>query len=426
MKLRSRLLIQNIIVAAVTVFVTAALGLLFTYVSEKSKAHIIQSDTVTVVRNGDVLYKSGNLSEFEIKSAIADYEMGKNKTVISNEKYLIKTQENEDRSYVLRLIPLTDGKIEYYWKLIVFLICVFVVTYLSAIYITGYLNSKDIAKPIVKLSEDALRLADGELSIPTVNSNLKEINDLALSIEKLRLKLSEAVYDKRKYDENRKFLISGISHDLKTPITAIRGYIEGVCDGVVKSEEKEKSYLKAAIRKIDIVKNMIDDLLLYSKLDLNQIPFSMQKVNIFLYIKECAEDIKKSFELDGKAFEFAGGAEKVNVEIDTLRFRRVIENVCDNAKKNILPTSGKVKISLRETKKCVIIEIADNGCGISKENLKNVFERFYRGDNARKNDGSSGLGLTIARSITEGMQGKIWATSREGEGTNIMISLRKV
>ena len=118
--------------------------------------------------------------------------------------------------------------------------------------------------------------------------------------------------------------------------------------------------------------------------------------------------------------------ENVKIAIDTERFKRVISNITDNAKKNILPESGKVKITLRETKKTVIIEIADNGTGINEKDIQNIFNRFYRGDNARKNDGSSGLGLTIAKQIVTGHGGRIWATSEPGCGTKMMVSLRKV
>lgn len=425
MKLKNRLLIQNVIVAAVTVFVTAALGLFCADIAEKSGVSVRTEESIAVVRNGEILYKSGELSEFEIKNAIADKQTGKNKTRINEKTYIIKTQQQDDATYIMRLIPATDEIFKTYRGMIVFLLIIFTLVYFMCETSMSFLNNKKIAQPIKNISKDANRLSYGDFNISSQEYEVKEINDLASSIEKLRNCLKSAVVEKEKYDENRKELISGISHDLKTPITAIRGYVEIVLDGSVADEEKKRKYLQSAVRKTEVVKNLIDDLLLYSKLDLNQIPFEIERVNISEYVKKCAYEMRNAFEREKKEINFCAGCENVFCEIDTKQFERVIENVLSNAKKNIETHTGFVNILLRETKKTVIIEIKDNGCGISENDLKNIFNRFYRGDNARKNDGSSGLGLTIAQRITEGLGGKIWATSRKGEGTSVMISLRK-
>lgn len=427
MNLRRRFLIQNIIVAAVTVLLTAVSGLLYVDICEKKSAEPSSGDAVAVVSGDEILYKSADISDFDIRSAVMENAAGKNKIKISQTDYVIETKKTQNKNaYIMMLKPIKDIE-PYYRNLLFIIMAVFSVTYLIGICIIQYYNKKDIENPIVNLSRDAVRLADGELNIPVGGSAVKEIGQLCESVEKLRLRLCESVYDKKRYDENRKFLISGISHDLKTPITAVRGYIEGVLDGVVTGEEKRRKYLEAAIKKTDTIKTMIEDLLLYSKLDLNQIPFDITEVSAKKYTEQLIEDAHRSFELENKTLEFECDVdENVKIAIDTERFKRVISNITDNAKKNILPESGKVKITLRETKKTVIIEIADNGTGINEKDIQNIFNRFYRGDNARKNDGSSGLGLTIAKQIVTGHGGRIWATSEPGCGTKMMVSLRKV
>lgn len=420
-------MIQNIIVAAVTVLLTAVSGLLYVDICEKKSAEPGSGDAVAVVSGDEILYKSADISDFDIRSAVMENAAGKSKIKISQTDYVIETKKTQNKNaYIIMLKPIKDIE-PYYRNLLFIIMAVFSVTYLIGICIIQYYNKKDIENPIVNLSRDAVRLADGELNIPVGGSAVKEIGQLCESVEKLRLRLCESVYDKKRYDENRKFLISGISHDLKTPITAVRGYIEGVLDGVVTGEEKRRKYLEAAIKKTDTIKTMIEDLLLYSKLDLNQIPFDITEVSAKKYTEQLIEDAHRSFELENKTLEFECDVdESVKIAIDTERFKRVISNITDNAKKNILPESGKVKITLRETKKTVIIEIADNGTGINEKNIQNIFDRFYRGDNARKNDGSSGLGLTIAKQIVTGHGGRIWATSEPGCGTKMMVSLRKV
>jgi signal transduction histidine kinase len=241
----------------------------------------------------------------------------------------------------------------------------------------------------------------------------------------MRIKLKESVYLQQKYDENRKFLVSSISHDLKTPVTSIKGYIEGIIDGVAKTPEKMKEYLETARSKAILVNAMIDDLLLYSKLDLNQIPYHFEKTDLEQYFEDCVSDHRYEYEKANiKLALISELKETVFVLIDRERFKRVIQNILDNAKKFMEKADGQVDIILRETRTSAIIEIRDNGKGIPENDLPHIFERFYRADPSRKSDGS-GLGLAIAKQIVEGHEGKIWVRSTVGEGTRMMISLKK-
>ena len=211
---------------------------------------------------------------------------------------------------------------------------------------------------------------------------------------------------------------------MRSPITAARGYIEGVLDNVADSKEKHDHYLNAALNKINTVNIMIDDLLLYSKLDLNFIPFEFEKVNISEFIENYVNEIKTDFQKSEKELEFISDIDYF-LDIDKQQFRRVLQNILTNAEKHILPRTGKVRVYLRETKNSIIVEISDNGEGIPEKDLPYIFNRFYKGDTARTSDNSSGLGLTIAKQIVEGLNGRIWATSEIGKGTSIMISFFK-
>ena len=198
-------------------------------------------------------------------------------------------------------------------------------------------------------------------------------------------------------------------------------------DGVADTPEKQRMYLQKAVDKTVLIGTMIEDLLLYSKLDLNQLPFDMERVNIRQYIAFSVEDNAFAFEREKKKLSLSNELDgEVFVSVDPKRFRRVVQNILDNARKHILEETGVVTVRLRQTSSSVIIEFADNGEGIRKEDLPHIFDRFYRADSARKIEGSSGLGLAIAKQIVNGMDGRIWATSEFGEGSSIMISLRKV
>ena len=140
----------------------------------------------------------------------------------------------------------------------------------------------------------------------------------------------------------------------------------------------------------------------------------------------CSSDLSE-FKGEDKRIVFENELrDEVFITIDVDKFNRVVQNIMDNAKRNIEKHLGQLKIVLRETNSSVIMEFKDNGKGINKEDLPHVFERFYRADAAREVKGSSGLGLAIAKQIVEELGGQIWAISELDKGTSIMISLKKV
>jgi len=286
--------------------------------------------------------------------------------------------------------------------------------------------SRGIIAPVSRLKDAAVKISEGDLSFGIAEEGDGEVRELCRTLELMRIKLKESVYLQQKYDDNRKFLVSSISHDLKTPVTSIIGYIEGILDGVAKTPEKIGEYLETARSKAVQVNAMIDDLLLYSKLDLNQIPYHFEKTDLKQYFEDCVADHRHEFDKAHiKLSLISELKETVYVFIDRERLKRVIQNILDNAMKYMEKADGQVDIILRETRSSAIIEIRDNGKGIPEDDLPHIFERFYRADPSRKSAEGSGLGLAIAKQIVEGHEGKIWVRSKVGEGTRMMISLKK-
>lgn len=433
MSLRNRLLVQNVVILIATVLITSCCSLVYGYVSmrvQKLPADSAYSSEVIVMQDGGLLYSSLGISEVQAKSILMDLKMEKRAIQHKNMRYTVTSSEfkSQQGAYyqVLQLLPSLDLT-GFYKNLILFVITVFLITFLIACVIAQSFNMKNIVRPVVRLKKETERLADGELDTEIAEEGDGEIRELSRTAEHLRLRLKETVFQQEKYDDNRKFLLSSISHDLKTPVTAVRGYIEGVLDGVADTPEKQRMYLQKAVDKTVLIGTMIEDLLLYSKLDLNQLPFDMERVNIRQYIAFSVEDNAFAFEREKKKLSLSNELDgEVFVSVDPKRFRRVVQNILDNARKHILEETGVVTVRLRQTSSSVIIEFADNGEGIRKEDLPHIFDRFYRADSARKIEGSSGLGLAIAKQIVNGMDGRIWATSEFGEGSSIMISLRKV
>jgi signal transduction histidine kinase len=221
-------------------------------------------------------------------------------------------------------------------------------------------------------------------------------------------------------------LVSSISHDLKTPVTTIKGYIEGIQDGVANTPEKTDKYLKTIYQKALQVDQMIDDLLLYAKLDLNQIPFNFEKTDIQLYLDDCVAENEPELENKQIRLTFENLLSRSHtVNLDRDRMKRVIMNILDNSQKYMNKNPAEIRVILREANSSLIIEIRDNGSGVSEQDLPYIFDRFFRSDLSRGQVKGSGLGLAIAKQIVEGHQGRVWAVSHAPEGTSIMISLRK-
>lgn len=434
MKIRTRLLTQNLNILLCTVFITTCASLLFGYfyleaVKVPIKGGRIETEFI-LLQDGELLYATKDLTALQVKDILMDMEMNKAVYQIKGSNYTANTEEfrtNDGDSYqLITLTPLVNMD-QFYQVLIAFIICAFLVTFVIASMVVQRQNKKTIIQPIVRLRQEAERLSGGELNIEIADEGEGEVRELCQAVELLRLKLKESVYYKEKYDDNRKFLVSSISHDLKTPVTAVRGYIEGILDGVADTPEKRGKYLRAALSKTTLMSSMIEDLLLYSKLDLGQIPFDFETVELSGYLADSVEDLRFAFEAEGKklALENKTGGQ-VFVRIDPARFRRVVQNITDNARKHTQPDTGTLGIVLRSDRGQVILEFRDNGHGIAKEDLPRIFDRFYRADAARRIEGSSGLGLAIAKQMVEGMGGRIWAVSEIGKGTSILISWKKV
>lgn len=434
MKLRRRLLTQSFTVLMSTVLVTACISLIFGFFySEINDIPVGNSSMQTnliVLKGSEVIYASENFSTILVQEVRMQLEMGHDRIVIDGESFGMDVETfrvaNGTAYSVIKINPIVNIA-EGYRTMILFVICVFLIAFLVASMIAQQYNRTHIVEPIVHLKEVTEQLINGDLDIELPDEGEGEVYELHTAIEQLRVKLKDSVYYERKFDENRQFLVSSISHDLKTPVTAIRGYLEGILDGVAATEEKRTKYLNEALQKTNLIRTMIDDLLLYSKLDLDQVAFEKQQVNLVEYIEACLDDQQFGFQKENKQIVLHNELhESAFVVIDISRFGRVIQNILDNAKKNIASCSGKVDVIIRRKLHNVILEFRDNGIGIKEEELPHIFDRFYRADSARKIRGSSGLGLAIAKQIVEGLEGRIWATSVYGEGTSILISLKTV
>lgn len=386
---------------------------------------------VILLKNEQVVFTSRNFSKIDIAKSIEieNKTWGKEHLLIGDISYsveLISVQlKDGSQGKVILLAPQDQAGIDF----ATFLILLGLTFLLSFTIINIYLSyqlSRTIVTPLRNLQKAAAEISKGNLNHQIAEEGDKEIQDLCHDLELMRIKLKESIYTQLRYEDNRKMLVSSISHDLKTPVTTIKGYIEGILDGIANTPEKTDRYLNTIYLKAQQVDQMIDDLLLYAKLDLNQIPFNFEKTDIENYLQDFLAESEPELELGGIRITLESQlAIRQSINLDRERMKRVVMNILDNSRKYMNKDPGEINVILRETNSSIIIELRDNGTGISEQDLPHIFDRFYRSDTSRSDIKGSGLGLAIAKQIIEGHGGRVWAISHGVEGTSIMISLSK-
>lgn len=313
---------------------------------------------------------------------------------------------------------LITGKIKYDTSIFILIAAGFLL--LSWVY-------SSILRPLDELRRATKKIKDGDLDFTLEAENEDEIGQLTQDFEEMRLRLKESQEEKLRSDRESKELINNIAHDLKTPLTAIRGYSEGILDGVASSPDKMEKYIRTIYNKANDMARLIDELNFYSKIETNRIPYNFTKLRVREYFDDCAEEIGLDMEGKGIVFSYQDTVEpEIRVIADPEQMRRVVNNIVGNSVKYMDKTPGRLRISVSDIGDFIQCEIADNGRGIAKQDLTRIFERFYRTDASRNSSiGGSGIGLSIVKKIIEDHGGRIWASSEEGEGTTIHFILRK-
>ena len=298
---------------------------------------------------------------------------------------------------------------------------------ISVALVVGLWVYRSIAVPLVKLKKATQNIKEGNLDFVLDVEGKDEFSELCQDFEEMRRRLKESTEEKNLMEKENRALISNISHDLKTPSPAVKGYGEGIMDGVADTPEKMDRYVRTIYNKTNEMDHLINELTLYSKIDTNRIPYTFSKLNVEDYFADCAEEVGLELETRGIELVYANYVEKdVMVIADGEQIRRVIHNIISNAIKYMDKPKGIIQIRIKDVGDFIQIEIEDNGKGIGPKDLPYIFDRFYRTDVSRNSSkGGSGIGLSIVKKILEDHGGKVWATSRLGIGTIMYFVLRK-
>ena len=292
------------------------------------------------------------------------------------------------------------------------IICIIVLVFISQIF-TKKLTDH-IMEPLDALSEGAKRIKGSDLSQDIIYTGDMEFEDVCDTFNDMQKHILEEQEKNRKYEKARTDMIAGISHDLRTPLTVIRGTIKGLMDGIASSPEKQNQFLQAAYRRTDDMDMLLNQLFYLSKIETGNMPISLQKLEISEFLQnyvqakqELMENGKEEMTLDTKGI-------KADVLVDPEQLQRILDNLLENSRKygEIIPL--KINIVLSKTPMGLSICFKDNGVGVPEEKLPYIFEEFYRGDESRNKKEGNGLGLYIVKYLAGAMGGSVRAENADG------------
>lgn len=400
---------------------------------EKLNVSINKNNSYVLVRNEDQIYYSGNqragekifdrLPPYGYTGIDSDtgYYYSDLQKYVKQADFQFKDGSKGSIFVITRATNLISRKL-----LIDMCIAIVLILLFTSLMLTKWIQ-KGVFNPINKLNEAMQNIKDGNLDYVLESDKEGEIGDLYSNYEDMRLRLKESMENNYQHEKQNRELISNISHDLKTPITAIKGYMEGIMDGVADTPEKMDKYIRTVYNKANDMDRLINELTTYSGIDNNRIPYNFHRINVDDYFGDCVEEVGLDLESKNIELNYSNFLEKDTVIIaDPEQMKKVINNIIGNSVKYMDKDKGIINIRILDEIDSIHVVIEDNGKGIASKDLLNIFERFYRTDTSRNSSqGGSGIGLSIVKKIVEDHGGYVWATSKEGEGTQIHFVIRK-
>jgi len=384
------------------------------YNNGNTKIYITDLDgSIKFKVNGDVQDK------IDIYSVIN--KVNKQEDYSSEKVFLYPLKIGEDRLYLFYYeIPTPYITYEHYVNSNSFLALFLSVIIFIAIFII--ITNKKM-KYIEEIEAGLRIISSGDLSYRIEKKGKDEIKKLAENINNMAEEVQRRIEAERRAERTKNELITNVSHDLRTPLTSIMGYIGLIKEGKYENEKIMKDYLNIAFNKSIQLKNLIEDLFEYTKLSNRAVSLEKRKVNIIEFLSQIIEEYVYVFEENNLEIETSFRDTNSLVDIDPSKMVRVFENLLSNAIKYSFKP-GKIRILTYEKENHVYIKVSNKGENISKEKLSKIFDRFYRMDEARNsNVKGSGLGLAIAKNIVEMHEGEIWAEC-ENNDINFFVKLR--
>ena len=387
--------------------------------------------SLTVDTDGENLYRYGNSTDVDavLQNAVKSLN---GESYISNGERELYTHQVSINGALYRIsvfasyaeLSYSTLKVVIALAVIILLFGIFMSILLTNRFLTKFVFQK-IEQPLDLLSEGVRQIRDGNLDHRIVYDAKDEFAPICSDFNEMAIRLKESVDLTQQNEKNRKELLAGISHDLRSPLTSIRAYVEGLLDGVPKTPEAQQNYLMTIKNKAEDIDRMVGELFMFSKMEMGEYPDHPELLRL-------DNEIRQLLSLSGSEYAEKGlliASEELvpaTISVDPEQLRRVLVNIMENSLKYKVKEAGHLVISLRSENDGFCLSLCDDGPGVPAESLPRLFDAFYRSDPARQNPSrGSGLGLSIAAGAVRRMNGKIHAEVGKNGGLAIVIWLPK-
>lgn len=282
---------------------------------------------------------------------------------------------------------------------------------------------RKVLKPIKKITKSSNDIIEGKFDNYVTYNSQDEVGDLSYAFELMRDELSEHIKKEENIKKSEKEVIAAISHDIKTPLSSIKAYVEAIRDGMAETQEEKEEYTSIILKKIDTLNSLVSDLLEQSKADLEVLTIRKQEVSIKPFLEKLIEEI--GLELKSRNIKFIWDKDIPEgiINIDQIRVYQAVFNLISNSTKY---GKGNLTINFKSyiENRYLFIYIQDNGAGISPEDMPYIFNKFYRGDKSRNSRiQGSGLGLSTCKYIVEKHGGEIYCKSLQDNGSTFYFTI---
>lgn len=294
-----------------------------------------------------------------------------------------------------------------------------VLTQFGVLVVTGVLLGWWVVRPLAAMSTASRRIAvDGlaEVNLSLPPSPVREVAEAAAAFGAMGDGLRESLGRQAELEQERRFFVGAIAHDLRTPLFSLRGYLEGLEKGIASSPEKSAHYIAVCQQKADELEHLITDLFAYSQLDYMERPQEREGVDLVQLLRDAVDGVRPQAEVKGIALAVEMPAESCETLASPHLLARAIGNLLENALRHT-PAGGEVTVSLREEGTDWIFTVVDTGSGIAAHDLPRIFDPLYRGEASRsRQTGGVGLGLAIARRAFQAHSGELTAANGVAAG----------
>ncbi len=387
--------------------------------------------SICVEIDSEVIYSNTDFPVSELINYIGDYLETDEKVHTYVQDYMTVITQY-DRNEKMKVYAIA-GEYHEFWSqknsltTILILVLVDGIFCIGALLLISQIFTKrlieHITNPLGALSEGAKRMKEGNFSEPVKYKGDIEFEYVCEAFNEMQEHITEANAEKESYEKVRVEMVAGISHDLRTPLTAIRGTIKGIKDGVAATPELREKFLDTAYRRTIEMDRLLERLFYFSKLETGNMPLLFEKTEWREYLEAYVKRYELLIENESIKIKIKDVKKGLFSNVDREQMNRILDNILENSKKYAETDKLEITINISEEHAYVVLEVSDNGCGVSEDKISHIFEQFFRGDESRSIKEGNGLGLYIVKYLVNAMEGSVDAENRSGLTIRIRLPI---